>query len=186
MDLQARYRVPALTGLLTVVSLALVFGAVLGAIPRSALPAAPGTVLGAIPHANAVISALAIGTIVGGVRAVRRGDIARHRRLMLASFGLFALFLVLYLYRITLEGPTDFAGPSVVETYVYLPFLTVHILLAILAIPAVYYVLLLAYTYPVAEIPSTNHPRAGKVAAGLWLISFSMGIVVYAMLYLVW
>lgn len=186
MDLQARYRVPALTGLLTVVSLALVFGAVLGAIPQSALPAAPASVLGAIPHANAVISALAIGTIVGGIRAIRRGNVARHRKLMLSSFGLFALFLVLYLYRITLVGPTDFTGPSVVETYFYLPFLAVHILLAIVAIPAVYYVLLLAYTYPVSELPSTNHPRAGKLAASLWLVSFTMGIAVYAMLYLVW
>ncbi|MFB6224519.1 MAG: DUF420 domain-containing protein [Haloarcula sp.] len=186
MDLRARYRVPALTGLLTVVSLALVFGAVLGTIPQSALPHAPTAVLGAIPHLNAVISALAIGTIIAGVRAIRRGDIARHRKLMLTTFGLFALFLVLYLYRITLEGPTAFTGPSVVETYLYLPFLAIHILLAIVAIPAVYYVLLLAYTYPVAELPSTNHPRAGKLAAGLWLISFSMGIAVYVMLYLVW
>jgi len=186
MDLRARYRVPALTGLLTVVSLALVFGAVLGAIPQSVVPHAPGTVLGAIPHVNAAISALAIGTIVAGVRAIRRGDVARHRTLMLSTFGLFAAFLVLYLYRIVLEGPTDFAGPSVVETYLYLPFLAVHIVLAILAIPLVYYVLLLASTYPAGELSATNHPRAGKVAAALWLISFSMGIAVYAMLYLVW
>lgn len=181
-----RARVPVLTGVLSVVSLALVFGAVGGAIPTTLLPRAPDAVLAAIPTANAVVSLLAIGTIVGGIRAIRRGDVDRHRQFMLAAFGLFGLFLVLYLYRVTLEGPTDFAGPAVVETYVYLPLLAIHILLAIVAIPAVYYTLLLAASYPVAELRQTNHPRAGKVAASLWLISFSLGIVVYAMLYLVW
>ncbi|WP_276271848.1 DUF420 domain-containing protein [Haloarcula litorea] len=183
---QVRERVPELTGLLTVVSLALVFGAVLGAIPRGAIPAAPASALAAIPHVNAALSAAAIATIVGGVRAIRRGDVARHRRSMLAAFGLFVAFLALYLYRITLVGPTEFAGPAVVETYVYLPLLAVHVLLALVAIPAVYYVLLLALSHPVSELGETNHPRAGRLAASLWLVSFTLGIVVYAMLYVVW
>jgi len=184
--LNVREQVPALTGLLTIVSLALVFGAVGGAIPSALLPRAPESVLEAIPTVNAVVSAAAIGTIVAGVRAIRRGDVDRHRQLMVATFALFVTFLVLYLYRVTLVGPTEFAGPAVVETYVYLPLLAIHILLAIVAIPAVYYTLLLAASYPVSELSSTNHPRAGKVAATLWLISFSLGIVVYAMLYLIW
>lgn len=181
-----REQVPALTGLLTVVSLALVFGAVGGAIPAAALPHAPDTVLSAIPHVNALVSALAIVTIVAGVRAIRNGNVERHRQLMITTFGLFVTFLVLYLYRVTLEGPTDFTGPAAVETYVYLPILAIHILLAIVAIPTVYYVLLLAASYPVAELAETNHPRAGKLAATLWLVSFSLGIVVYAMLYVLW
>ncbi|MBV0922811.1 DUF420 domain-containing protein [Halomicroarcula limicola] len=183
---RTRDRVPELTGILTAVSLALVFGAVLGAIPPRVLPRAPESALAAIPHLNAAISAAAIVTIVTGIRAIRNGDVERHRRLMVAAFGLFGAFLILYLYRITLEGPTDFAGPAAVESFVYLPLLAVHILLAIVAIPMVYYTLLLAASYPVAELPATNHPKAGKLAAGLWLVSFSLGIVVYAMLYLVW
>ena len=179
-------QVPVLTGVLTAVSLALVFGAVLGAIPSTVLPQAPAAILEAIPHVNAAVSAVAIATIVGGIRAIKRGDITRHRRLMVTTAGLFATFLVLYLYRVTLVGPTEFAGPSVVETYVYLPLLGIHILLAIIAIPAVYYTLLLAASYPTAELSETNHPRAGKLAASLWLVSFTLGIAVYAMLYLLW
>jgi putative membrane protein len=181
-----RERVPALTGVLTVLSLVLVFGAVGGAIPSTALPRAPESVIEAIPTVNAVISAAAIGTIVAGVRAIRRGNVERHRRLMVTTFGLFVAFLVLYLYRVTLVGPTEFGGPAVVETYVYFPLLAVHIFLAIVAIPAVYYTLLLAVSHPVSELRETNHPRAGKVAATLWLVSFTLGIVVYAMLYLLW
>jgi len=184
--ISVRERVPSLTAVLTVVSLALVFGAVGGAIPSALLPRAPDSVLGAIPTVNALVSAAAIGTIVAGIRAIRRGNVERHRQLMVATFALFVTFLVLYLYRVTLIGPTEFAGPAVVETYVYFPILAIHILLAIVAIPAVYYTLLLAASYPVSELARTNHPRAGKVAATLWLISFSLGIVVYLMLYVVW
>jgi putative membrane protein len=181
-----RKQVPVLTGALTIVSLALVFGAVGGAIPSALLPRAPESVLEAIPTINALISAAAIVSILTGIRAIRRGNIKRHRTLMVTTFSLFVTFLVLYLYRVTLIGPTEFAGPAVVETYVYLPLLAIHILLAIIAIPAVYYTLLLAASYPISELAQTNHPRAGKIAATLWLVSFSLGIVVYAMLYLIW
>jgi len=182
----AREQVPALTAVSTVVSLALVFGAVGGAIPAALLPRAPESVLAAIPTINALVSATAIVTIVAGIRAIRRGDVERHRQLMVGTFGLFVLFLALYLYRISLVGPTEFAGPAAIETYVYFPILAIHILLAIIAIPAVYYTLFLAVSYPVSELRETNHPRAGRVAASLWLVSFSLGIVVYAMLYLLW
>jgi putative membrane protein len=184
--IDARDRVPELTAVLTVVSLALVFGAVGGAIPASLLPRAPESVLHAIPHLNAVISALAIGTIIAGIRAIRRGNVTRHQRLMTGTFGLFVGFLGLYLYRVSLIGPKSFPGPAAVETYVYLPLLAIHILLAIIAIPTVYYTLLLAASHPILELPDTNHPRAGKLAAGLWLVSFSLGIVVYVLLYQIW
>jgi len=183
MERLVRERTGVLTAVLTVVSLALVFGAVLRVGPATALPAAPDSLLSAVPHVNALISATAIGTIVVGIRAIKRGNVARHRRLMVATFALFATFLVLYLYRVSLLGPTDFGGPAAVETYVYLPILAVHILLAIVCIPLVYYALLLAYGHSIAELPNTAHPRVGKAAAGLWLISFTLGIVVYAMLY---
>jgi putative membrane protein len=184
--MNVRRHVPALTGLLSVVALALVFAAALRVIPGWLLPGAPETVIHAIPHVNAVVSLTAIGTLVTGVRAVRRGDVARHRAAMLATTGLFALFLVAYLYRVALEGPTPFTGPDVVAQFLYYPLLAVHILLAVLAVPLVIYVLLLALTHSVAELPETRHPQVGRVAATLWLVSFLLGVVVYLMLYVVY
>jgi putative membrane protein len=178
--------VPEATALLTVVSLALVFGAVLGVVPSGLLPRAPDAVLAAIPPVNAVISLGAIATITAGWRAIRRGDVQRHARLMSTSFGLFAAFLVLYLYRVALLGPTDFPGPAAVEQFVYLPVLGIHILLAIVCVPLLYYVLLVAATRPTADIYESLHPRIGRVAASLWLVSFSLGIVVYVLLYVVY
>lgn len=186
MELDAKQRVPELAGLLTIVSLALVFGAALGVVPRWMLPRAPDTVLAAIPHINAVISTMAVGTIAGGWYFARRAQFRKHRALMLTSLGLFVLFLVLYLYKVALQGPAEFPGPPTVYQFVYLPLLAIHILLAIVCIPLLYYVVLLGLTRPIRELFDTNHKRIGRVAASLWLISFVLGNVVYVLLYVVY
>jgi putative membrane protein len=186
MERQARDHVPALTVLLSAVSLALVFAAALRAVPAWVLPSAPAGVLAAIPHVNAAISALAIVVIADAWRSIRQGDIARHRRGMLAGVVLFAAFLSLYLYKVALTGPTAFPGPTTVERLVYLPTLAIHVLLAVVCVPLLYYVLLLAVTRPVSELPSTNHPLVGRVAVALWLVSFALGLAVYVLLYVVY
>ena len=183
MAATVRRRVPLLTGLLTIVSLALVFGAVSGAVPSHILPEVPAWAMAAIPHVNAVISLTAIATIIAGVRWIRRREIARHRRAMLVSLGLFATFLVLYLYRVAVHGTTEFGGPELLYTYLYLPVLGVHMLLAIVCIPLLYYVLLLGLTTQVSDLGETPHPDVGRIAAALWLTSFVLGFVVYLLLY---
>ena len=183
--MNVRHHVPALTGVLSVLALGVVFAAALQAIPTALLPRAPEVVLDAIPHVNAVLSVTAIGTILVGWRAIRRGDIAKHRAAMLSTTGLFALFLAAYLYRVALLGPTDFSGPPLVEGVVYPAVLGVHILLAIVCVPLVIYVLLLALTHPAADLRETRHPQVGRIAAALWLVSFTLGVVVYLMLYVV-
>ena len=186
MEFRARDHVPALTGLLSAISLALVFGAVLGALPAGTLPRAPAGVVDAIPHVNAAVSLVAIGTITTAWRAIRHGNVERHRALMLTSLVLFVAFLSLYLYKVALEGPALFPGPETIYQFVYLPILGIHITLAIICVPLLYYVLLLALTRPIEELPRTNHRRVGRVAASLWLVSFALGVVVYAMLYVVY
>lgn len=186
MELHAGDRVPELTALLSVVSLAAVFGAVGGVVPPSLLPQAPEAVVDAIPHVNAVLSTTALVTIPLAVRAARRGRIGRHRAFMITTLGLFAAFLVLYLYRLTVRGTTAFGGPDAVYRFVYLPTLGVHILLAIACIPLLYYVALLALTRPIPAIRDSLHPRVGRVAASLWFVSFLLGDVVYLLLYVVY
>ena len=186
MELRAGDRVPELTAFLSVVSLAAVFGAVGGVVPPSVLPQAPKAAVDAIPHVNAVLSTAALVTIPLAVRAVRQGRIGRHRALMVTTFGLFAAFLVLYLYRLTLRETTAFSGPETVYRFVYLPTLGVHILLAIVCIPLLYYVALLALTRPIPTIRESLHPRVGRVAASLWFVSFLLGDVVYLLLYVVY
>ncbi|WP_137288597.1 DUF420 domain-containing protein [Natronorubrum halophilum] len=184
MEYVPRERVTPIAAVLSVVSLSVVFAAAGGRIPPSTVPAAPEWFLDLIPHLNVVISAAAIGTITLGWRAIRRGQVDRHRVAMLTSFCLFAAFLTLYLYRLVATGgPQPFPGPDTVYQFVYLPVLAIHIFLAIVCVPLVYYALLLAFAYPVAELRRTSHARFGRIAASLWLISFSLGIVVYALLH---
>lgn len=182
MSVRARDHVPLLAAVLSVASLALVFGAVLGAVPARAVPDAPALVE-LVPHVNAVVSLAAIVAILVGWRSIRRGDVTRHRQAMLSAAVLFAAFLFLYLYKIVLEGPAAFPGPDAIYRFVYLPLLGVHVTLAVVCVPLLYYVLLVGLAYPVAEVPLTRHPRVGRVAASLWLVSFVLGVAVYAMLY---
>ncbi|WP_323676586.1 DUF420 domain-containing protein [Halorubellus sp. PRR65] len=183
MERRVRRNLREVTAVLSVVSLALVFAAARQAIPGSVLPGAPAWVLDLVPHVNAGISLVAIVCIVLGVREARAKRFDAHRRYMLAAFGLFVAFLALYLWKVALKGPQSFPGTGVVEL-AYLGVLAVHMLLAIVCIPLLYYVLLLAWTHSVAEIPETNHRRVAKVAAPLWLVSFVLGNVVYVLLYL--
>lgn len=185
MSVQIRDHIRGLAAVLSVVSLGLVFAAAGGVIPASLLPRAPASALDAIPHVNAGISLLAVAVIGYGWRAIRQGNVAAHRGAMGSGFVLFAIFLVLYLYKVALRGPAPFPGPDAIYQFVYLPVLALHILLAVACVPLLYYVLLLALSRPVEEIPLTNHPRFGRVTVTLWLISFGLGLVVYALLYLV-
>ncbi|MFC7215425.1 DUF420 domain-containing protein [Saliphagus sp. GCM10025334] len=187
MTAVSRDRVPHLTALLSVVSLALVFGAAGGVIPQTAVPRPPAWLLEAIPTVNVLVSLTAIVTITTGWRAIRRGNVDRHRLLMMASAVLFATFLVLYLYRlVVLGGSQPFPGPDAIRLYVYLPVLAIHILLAIVCIPLLYYVLLLAASHSVPELRRTAHARVGRIAAALWLVSFSLGVVVYVLLHVIY
>jgi len=185
MSVRTRDHVPLLTAVLSIASLALVFGAVLGAVPSSLIPHVPA-IVAVVPHVNAVLSLLAVGAIVLGLRAIRHGEVDRHRAAMLAAAALFAAFLLLYLYKIIHEGPASFPGPEAVYRFVYLPLLAVHMVLAVLCIPLLYYVLLVGLTRPVAAIADSLHPRVGRVAAPLWLTSFALGVVVYLLLYQVY
>ncbi len=173
------------TLVLSAVSLALVFGAAMQRIPADLLPMAPAWVFELIPHANVILSISALGAMTRGYLAINRRDIEQHRRSMLIAFGAFGIFLALYLYKVAVEGTATFPGPETVHLYVYLPLLIVHIGLAIICLPLLFYVLLLALTRPIAAIPETHHAKVARPALLLWAISFILGITVYLQLYVI-
>ncbi|MFW5929399.1 MAG: DUF420 domain-containing protein, partial [Halobacteriota archaeon] len=76
-----------------------------------------------------------------------------------------------------------YPGSDFVYRYVYLPVLVVHMSLAAVSIPLVSFCLLSAVLLPEDEIPASSHPRVGRIAAPLWAVSFTLGIVVYLMLH---
>jgi len=175
------WRLRATSAALSAGALAAVFAAALGLVPDGLLPR-NDALIAAIPHVNALLSLLAIPTIVTGVRFARRGQYRRHRAAMLTGTTLFATFLACYLYRIAIRGPTEFDGTGLVAT-AYYGLLAVHILLAIVTVPLVIHALVLALSHPIDALPRTNHARIGRVAATLWVISFAGGLVVYWLLH---
>jgi putative membrane protein len=170
---------------LSALALGAIFAAVGGLVPGGTLPEYTSLV-SIIPHLNAGLSVIALVTIGLGYRFIRNGDIRRHRAAMVTAFAVFAAFLVLYLYKVAVAGTTQFPGPDAIYSTVYLPVLAIHILLAIICVPLLFYVLSLARLHPVSDIPATDHPRVGRVAVVLWAVSFALGLVVYALLYLVY
>lgn len=173
------------SALLSALALAAIFAAVGGGIPSDSVPRSD-RLASIAPHLNAALSIGALVCIGLGVRAIRAGQVRTHRFLMSLAFVQFLGFLGLYLYKIIVEGTTAFPGPDMVYMVVYLPLLGIHIVLAIICVPLLFYVISLAIAHPVTVIPGTDHPRVGRVAATLWAISFGLGLLVYALLYLVY
>lgn len=136
-----------------------------------------GQVLSILPAVNATLISLSGLFILRGVRAIRRGEHARHKRDMLLATGLAALFFVLYVIRIGLGGMTPFTGPSGVRT-VYLAILASHVGLALVQTP-----LVLVTLYRALRSRFPKHRSAGRLTYPIWLyVSFS-GVLVYGMLH---
>jgi putative membrane protein len=174
--------VVSITAILSVISLGLVFYTAGGYIPSQYLPR-NDFILNLIPHFNAVLSIIAILSISKAVSYAIRGEIENHQKTMLFSFGVFVLFLTLYLYKVAIVGTADFGGPENIKMFIYLPFLLIHIALAVICVPLVFYSLSIGLTHTIEEIKGTRHAKVGRVATKLWIISFLMGGIVYLMAY---
>jgi len=130
-----------------------------------------------LPPVNAALNGTAAVLVVLGFRAIRAGDRARHRALMLGAFAASILFLVGYFTRIALTGTHGFPGTGAFRA-VYLAVLASHTILAALAGPLVLRTLFLALK---ARFP--DHRRIARWTLPVWLYVSVTGVAVYVMLY---
>jgi putative membrane protein len=141
-------------------------------------------------HAIAVVNTTATVTLVLGWRAIKRGEVTKHRNYMVTSFVLIVLFLLLYLPKVGGGGEKEFvltASYAFVPTWdwiypAYLVMLAIHILLSILAMPVVLYALVLGATHSPTELRDTPHRTVGRIAAGSWILSLVLGVLTYLLL----
>jgi putative membrane protein len=131
----------------------------------------------ALPPVNAALNGTAAILLVLGWRAIRGGDRARHRRLMLAACGTSALFLVSYLTRVALTGTHRFPGEGALRA-TYLAVLATHTVLAAACAPLVLRTVWLSLRSRFPE-----HRRIARVTLPIWLYVSVTGVVVYVMLY---
>jgi putative membrane protein len=181
----------ATVAVLTVVGYGLVVGTFLGVVPRSVFPDLSLGQVNALSHAIAAVNTVTTLLLIAGWRWIRAGDVRKHAAAMTTSFGLILVFLVMYLTKIggggTKEIVIESSGipgvPAGLVYGVYLAMLAVHIVLSIVAVPVVLYALVLGLTHTPQELRSeTPHRRVGRIAAGSWILSLSLGVVTYVLL----
>jgi putative membrane protein len=167
---------------LTVVGYGLVVGTFLGWVPAVVFPDLTLAQVNLLADAIAAINTVTTLVLVAGWYWIRQGEVRRHAAAMSSAFALILVFLVLYLLKIGGGGTKEFVGPTGVY-YAYLAMLAVHVLLSIVAVPVVLYALVLGLTHSPTELrESTPHRTVGRIAAGSWALSLSLGVVTYLLL----
>jgi putative membrane protein len=169
--------------LLSVLGYALVIGTFTGAIPGTVFPDLTNAQVNLFSHAIAAINTTATVLLALGWKWIREGKVEQHRKAMGSAFGLIMVFLVLYLWKIGGGGTKELVGAPDPVYYAYLLMLAVHIILSVVAVPVVLYALVLGLTHSPRELrQETPHKRVGRIAAGSWILSLSMGVLTYVIL----
>ncbi|WP_435335571.1 DUF420 domain-containing protein [Haloarchaeobius sp. TZWWS8] len=168
------------TIVLTVVGYALVLGTFAGLVPI--YPTIDHATVNILSHAIAVVNTIATVSLALGWYWIRAGEVAKHRAAMLTSFTLILVFLALYLVKVGGGGEKEIVGATGIVYVAYLVMLAIHIVLSVVSVPVVLYALVLGLTHTPAELRNTPHKKIGRIAAGAWILSLSLGVVTYVML----
>jgi putative membrane protein len=126
---------------------------------------------------NACLNGAAALCLVAGRVAIRRGAQALHKRLMLSSFAISALFLVSYLIRVLVSGTHRYPGRGAWRA-IYLVTLSSHMVLA-MATPA----LAVAAIWLALGGRFGAHRKVVRFAWPVWLYVSVTGVLVYLLLY---
>jgi putative membrane protein len=129
------------------------------------------------PTINATLNALSAVFLFVAYRAIRRLEIERHRRWMLAAATTSAVFLVSYLAYHARVGSVRFAGVGTARA-VYFTILGSHTVLAVLVLP-----LVLRTLYLGLKRRDDRHRSIARWTFPVWLYVSVTGVVVYVMLY---
>jgi protein SCO1/2/putative membrane protein len=134
-----------------------------------------------MPLLNALLNGTAFLLLLAGWQAIRAGHKERHIFLMRSAFMVSVAFLASYLiYHLGVQrdqGPRPFNGEGWAKT-AYLVLLISHILLAIVNLPMVLRVLVLA-----RREDWEAHKRLARKTLPIWLYVSITGVVVYLLLY---
>ena len=142
-----------------------------------------GRDVGGLATLNAGLNATAALLLVAAYLAVRGGKLRLHRALTLSTFATSALFLVSYLTYHTLKaGPRPYTGQL---TWLYLPLLLSHIVLAATIVPLSLITLYrgwVGFQNRADRQLATRHRRIARVTLPIWLYVSVTGVLVYLML----
>ncbi|MFK7895659.1 MAG: DUF420 domain-containing protein [Myxococcota bacterium] len=133
----------------------------------------------ALPPINAALNATATVLLVWGRNLARRGEVARHKRVMMSAFAVSSVFLIFYL---THKISKDFENTTLnVEGWpkvAYLVLLASHVLLA-MSVP-VFAILLIRLGL---RDDRAQHRKLARVAWPIWIYVSVTGVLIYLLLY---
>lgn len=135
-----------------------------------------------LPAVNALLNAAATALLIVGFVLIKLRRESAHKITMLTAFGVSVAFLACYLTYHLAPGNAmrKFAGPPQVA-YVYYAILISHIVLAA-AVP----VLAVATIYLGFRDRRAAHRRLARWTFPIWLYVSATGVVIYAVLYLLY
>jgi len=132
-----------------------------------------------LPPINAALNACATGLLFYGRRLIKRGDIERHRQVMLSAFGVSSLFLLLYVsHKVSRNFENTTLNVEGWAKSAYLVLLGSHVLLA-MTVP-VFALLLIRFGL---KDDRSRHRRVAKIAWPIWMYVSVTGVLIYLLLY---
>lgn len=132
---------------------------------------------GILPHLTAGLNVAALLLLLAGLAAVRGGNRARHRALMLSAVAVSALFLAVYLLYHFTSPIFRFPGPDTMKP-LYYALLISHVILATLVVPFIVVTLRRALG---GRFDAHKGIARGTLAT--WIYVSASGVAVYALLY---
>lgn len=130
-----------------------------------------------LPTLNAILNSIATVLLVIAFVAIKRGDVQRHKRFMLAATAVSAAFLTSYLIYHFGVGSVRFTHEGIART-VYFTILVPHVILATVQVP-----LILATLWFALRGTFDRHRKVARVTWPIWMFVSVTGVLVYMMLY---
>ena len=130
-----------------------------------------------LPSLNAALNSTTAIFLVAGYLFIRQKNILAHKASMLAATFTSAAFLTSYLYYHAHHGATRFLGQGMIRA-VYFSILISHTTLAIVQLPLIIAVLVLAFRNRL-----DRHRQLARITLPIWLYVSVTGVVVYWFLY---
>jgi putative membrane protein len=129
-----------------------------------------------LPFLNAIINSTTAILLIVGLFLIKSKNIATHKIVMSAAFGLGGLFLVFYvIYHLT-NASTSFGGVGLIRYFYYFNLIS-HIGASLVVLPFV----LRAYYYGWNRMDK-EHRKVVKIAFPIWLYVSVTGVIAYLMI----
>jgi len=130
-----------------------------------------------LPAVNATLNAISGVLLVIAYVFIRRRQIERHRRTMIAAFVMSSLFLVCYVIYHAQVGSVRFTRQGIVRP-IYFTILITHVTLAAVVLPMAIVTLSRGL-----KARFSQHRRIARWTFPIWLYVSVTGVLVYVLLY---